>query len=244
MRITNDERVSVTAIINGNTLKVTRFAVALFLLSYCVGNYAQENLFDSPEYRKDIQDWNSAAKGSNKSRAEKIMKFGHLNDDGEIQYQYVVHVKDGLNIPQFMQTITNWGKIKYSNYKKALQNQSENSVEYSAMITNVAQAMGIAKATLVNATTFAKFEAKEDRARITVKVKHYSLAQGSLSGPKSVLTLPKDVFPYQNSDDKNIYAMAYINCHYNLILTLNSIFDYLNNNYAKIPEKNKENIDW
>ncbi len=210
----------------------------------CVCSKAQDKLFDCPEYAKDIQDWNSASKGSNKSRAEKIMKFGHLNDDGEIEYQYVVHLKDSLNIPQFMETVTNWAKVKYNNYDKALQSKTENSAEFSAMLMNVGQAMGAFKATIINASTFAKFEAKPDRVRITVKVKHYSLAQGSVSGAKTLLTLPKDVFPYQDSKDKNVYAMAFINCHYNLITNLAGIFDYLNKNYAKLPEKKKDDDNW
>ena len=210
----------------------------------CVCSKAQDKLFDCPEYAKDIQDWNSASKGSNKSRAEKIMKFGHLNDDGEIEYQYVVHLKDSLNIPQFMETVTNWAKVKYSNYDKALQSKTENSAEFSAMLMNVGQAMGAFKATIINASTFAKFEAKPDRVRITVKVKHYSLTQGSVSGAKTLLTFPKDVFPYQDSKDKNVYAMAFINCHYNLITNLAGIFDYLNKNYAKLPEKKKDDDNW
>ena len=224
---------------------ITRIvAFVLSLLTYSLDNYSQEKIFDSPEYAKDIQDWNSASKGSNKSRAEKIMKFGHLNDDGEIEYQYVVHLKDSLNIPQFMETVTNWAKVKYSKYDKALQSQTDNTVEYSAMLLNVGQAMGAFKATIINASTFTKFEAKPDRVRITVKVKHYSLAQGSVTGAKNELTLPKDVFPYKDSKDKNVYAMAFINCHYNLILNLASIFEYLNKNYAKLPEKKKEDDNW
>lgn len=216
----------------------------ILIITSCVCSKAQDKLFDCPEYAKDIQDWNSASKGSNKSRAEKIMKFGHLNDDGEIEYQYVVHLKDSLNIPQFMETVTNWAKVKYSNYDKALQSKTENSAEFSAMLMNVGQAMGAFKATIINASTFAKIEAKPDRVRITVKVKHYSLAQGSVGGAKTLLTLPKDVFPYTDSKDKNVYAMAFINCHYNLILNLNSIFEYLNKNYSKLPEKKKADDNW
>lgn len=224
------------------TLYYLTFAISM--MTFCMNSYAQEKLFNCPEYDKDIQDWNSASKGNNKSRAEKIMKFGHLNDDGEIEYQYVVHLKDSLNIPQFMETVTNWAKVKYSNYDKALQSKTENSVEYAAVIRNVAQAVGAFKATMINASTFAKFEAKADRVRITVKVKHYALGQSGVGGVKSDLTLPKDVFPYQDSKDKNVYAMAFINSHYNLILNLNSIFEYLNKNYAKLPEKKKADDNW
>ena len=223
---------------------IFRTTFLMLLLIFCMKGIAQDKIFVCPEYEKDIQDWNSTSKGSNKSRAEKIMKFGHLNDDGEIEYQYVVHLKDSINIPQFMETVTKWAKVKYSNYDKALQSQTENSVEYSAMLMNVGQAMGAFKATLIHASSFMKIEAKPDRFRITAKVKHYSLAQGSISGAKSVLTLPKDVFPYTDSKDKNVYAMAFINCHYNLILNLSSLFEYLNKNYAKLPEKKKEDDNW
>ena len=222
-----------------------QFLMVLMLLCFTTSEvFAQlEGKFYCQEYMNDVEAFKETIKGSIKIRCEKLKKLGHMNEDGEIQYQYVIHLKDSLNLPQFMATIKKWGSVTYSK-PEALISETDSTVEYKAMYLNVGQYAGAFKMTFIHGTAFSKIEAKADRIRITSRVQHYSLAQGSLGGAKAELTLPKDVYPFVDSKDKNTYGMAYINCNLNLIANVGSIIDYLNKNYDKIEEKNKANDNW
>lgn len=222
---------------------VRMFFVATMLLA-SQSSYAQlEGMFYSQEYMNDVEAFKGTIKGNIKTRCEKLKKLDHMNDEGEIQYQYVIHLKDSLNIPQFMATIKKWGEVTYSK-PEALISETDSTVEYKAMYLNVGQYAGAFKMTFIHGTAFSKIEAKADRIRITSRVQHYSLAQGSLGGAKAELTLPKDVYPFVESKDKNTYGMAYINCNLRLIANVASIIDYLNKNYNKIEEKKKADDNW
>ena len=225
-------------------MQIIRMFFIAFMLLSSQNIFAQlEGMFYCQEYMDDVEAFKGTLKGNIKTRCEKLKKLGHMNDEGEIQYQYVIHLKDSLNIPQFMATIKRWGEVTYSK-PEALISETDSAVEYKAMYLNVGQYTGAFKMTFIHGTAFSKIEAKADRIRITSRVRHYSLAQGSLGGAKAELTLPKDVYPFVESKDKNTYGMAYINCNLRLIANVASIIDYLNKNYNKIEDKKKADDDW
>ncbi len=216
----------------------------LLAMSWGCVNAQVDGFFTSPEYKADIQEYNKTTKGSNKKRCQMLMKLNHMNDDGEIQYQYVFHAKDTLNRVQLMETVKRWAKTNYKNLEKSTIAETDSTAEYTGYFMNVGQVVGAFKAVIINAISYVRIEAKADRIRITATVRHYSLAQGSVSGAKSVLTLPKNVFPYTESSNENTYAQAYINCNLNLITTVGSIILYLNKNYLSLPAKEKKDDDW
>ena len=224
--------------------KLRYLIMTMMLCLVSTKGYAQlEGMFYCQEFMNDVEDFKGTIKGNIKTRCEKLMKLGHMNDDGEIQYQYVIHLKDSLNIPQFMETIKKWGAVTYSK-STALVSETDSMVEYNATYLNVGQYAGPFKMTLINASASSKIEAKADRIRITSRVMHYSLASGSMAGAKNELTLPKETYPFIESKDKNTYGMAYINSNLRLIANVGSIIDYLNKNYIKQPEKKKEDSNW
>ena len=225
--------------------KKLRYLIMTMMLCLVSTNvYAQlEGMFYSQEFMNDVEAFKGTIKGNIKTRCEKLKKLGHMNDDGEIQYQYVIHLKDSLNIPQFMETIKKWGAVTYSK-STALVSETDSAVEYNATYPNVGQFAGQFKHTLINASASSKIEAKADRIRITSRVKHYSLASGSLGGVKNELTLPMETYPFIENKNKNTYGMAYINSNLRLIANVGSIIDYLNKNYSKQPEKKKEDNNW
>lgn len=225
--------------------KKLRYLIMTMMLCLVSTNvYAQlEGMFYSQEFMNDVEAFKGTIKGNIKTRCEKLKKLGHMNDDGEIQYQYVIHLKDSLNIPQFMETIKKWGSVTYSK-STALVSETDSAVEYNATYPNVGQFAGPFKHTLINASASSKIEAKADRIRIISRVKHYSLASGSLGGVKNELTLPMETYPFIENKNKNTYGMAYINSNLRLIANVGSIIDYLNKNYSKQPEKKKEDNNW
>ena len=225
--------------------KKLRYLIMTMMLCLVSTNvYAQlEGMFYSQEFMNDVEAFKGTIKGNIKTRCEKLKKLGHMNDDGEIQYQYVIHLKDSLNIPQFMETIKKWGAVTYSK-STALVSETDSAVEYNATYPNVGQFAGPFKHTLINASASSKIEAKADRIRITSRVKQYSLASGSLGGVKNELTLPMETYPFIENKNKNTYGMAYINSNLRLIANVGSIIDYLNKNYSKQPEKKKEDNNW
>ena len=220
------------------------FTVLLIAMNW-VCAYAQiDGYFTSSEYKADILEYNKTTRGSNKKRCQMLMKLNHINDDGEIQYQYVFHAKDTLNRVQLMETVKRWAKTNYKNYEKSTISETDSTAEYTGYFMNVGQVMGTFKAVIINAISYVRIEAKVDRIRITATVRHYSLAQGSISSAKSVLTLPQNVFPYTESSNESTYAQAYINSNLNLITTVGSIILYLNKNYPSFPTNKKKDDDW
>lgn len=220
------------------------FTVFLIAMNW-VCAYAQiDGYFTSSEYKADILEYNKTTRGSNKKRCQMLMKLNHINDDGEIQYQYVFHAKDTLNRVQLMETVKRWAKTNYKNYEKSTISETDSTAEYTGYFMNVGQVMGTFKAVIINAISYVRIEAKVDRIRITATVRHYSLVQGSISGAKSVLTLPQNVFPYTESSNESTYAQAYINSNLNLITTVGSIILYLNKNYPSFPTNKKKDDDW
>ena len=152
--------------------------------------------------------------------------------------------KDSLNIPLFMETVTNWAKIIFLDYNEALVEKTDNTVEYSVTLKKVGETSGMYHASTVNATSFYKIEAKPDRIRVTFKVKHYKFAKANLKGTKAMLILPSQVFPYTDSGDTKSFARAFLNCHVKLIESLSGFIDYINNRYEKLPEKKKVDDNW
>lgn len=222
-----------------------RFAIVTLMLLISTSSFAQlEGMFYSQEYMDDVEAFKGTIKGSIKTRCEKLKQLGHMNDEGEIQYQYVIKLKDSLDMSRFMETVRAWAEVNYKDAKKKLVEETDDMVEYTAVYAGVGQFNGPFKLSVINATAFSKIEAKPDRIRITSRVKHYSLSQGSLAGAKQELTLPKEVYPFVDCKDKNTYGMAYINSNLRLIANVASIIDYLNKNYDKIEKKKKDNEDW
>ncbi len=225
-------------------MKKILLLLTLVISSVNINAQKDNDFFTSPEFKADIQEYNKTTKGSNKKRCEMLKKLNHMNDDGEIQYQYVFYAKDSLNRQQLMETIRRWAKTNYRNYEKATISETDSTAEYSGVYMNVGQVMGTFKAVLISAISYVTIEAKSNRIRVTATVRHYSLAQGSIAGAKSVLTLPRDVYPYRDSANQSSYAQAYINCNLNLITTVGSILLYLNKNYPTFTSKEKKNDDW
>ena len=219
-------------------------AIALLLFAGLTAHAQVDGFFTSSEYKAAIQEYNKTTKGSNKKRCQMLMKLNHMNDDGEIQYQYVFYAKDTLNRAQLMETVKQWAKTNYKNYEKSTISETDSTAEYTGYFMNVGQTMGTFKAVIIHAISYVRIEAKADRIRVTATVRHYSLAQGSISGAKSALTLPKDVYPYTDSANQSTYAQAYINCNLNLLTTVGNILLYLNKNYPTLPDKKKKDDDW
>ena len=219
--------------------------LVVILVSIGCNAQGEDDFFTSPEFKTDILEYNKTTKGSNKKRCQMLMKLeNHMNEEGEIQYQYVFHAKDTLNRAQLMEIVKRWAKTNYKNYEKSTISETDSTAEYTGYFMNVGQVMGAFKAVIINAISYVRFETKADRIRVTATVRHYSLAQGSVSGAKSALTLPKSVYPYTDSSNQSTYAQAYINCHFNLITTVGGILVYLNKNYPSFPAKEKKNDDW
>lgn len=220
------------------------FSILLIAMCWCHLNAQVDGFFNSPEYKADIQEYNKTTKGSNKKRCQMLMKLNHMNDDGEIQYQYVFHAKDILNRMQLMETIKRWAKMNYKNYEKSTISETDSTAEYTGYFMNVGQVTGAFKIVIINAISYVRIETKVDRIRITATVRHYSLVQGSVSGAKTVLALPRDVYPYTDSSNQSSYAQAYINCNLNLITTVGSVLLYLNKNYPYLPANKEKDNDW
>lgn len=219
------------------------FWLTLIMMQPITAMSQTDTIFKCPEFYEDLKAHN-ACNGTPKPRAQKIMALNHMNEDKEIQYQYVIPVKDSIDVEQFMSTVKNWGNVTFNKPDESLKSSSATMVEYEATFPNVAVNSGYMKYTTISASMFVRIDAKPDRIRITGRIKHYLLAQGSLAGPKSVLTLPGDVYPFKESSNEQSYAMAFINSNAKVQNIIYALLNYINENYNKQKEKEKEDEDW
>ncbi len=218
--------------------------ILFFLALFPLFMYGQSLIeFKCPELDKDFENYN-ALKGGIKSQATKLMSYNHMNDDGEIQYQYILETDDTICIQRFMSVVDDWVNKVYKNPKESLVSKTENSCEYKANIPNVGKFMGMSKITLISASLYFKVDVKPNRIRLTGRVKHYQLIQGSLSGPKDVLCSPNTVFPFTESTNEKSYAMAFCNSNATVMNTIDSFLKYLNKNYNTQEEKKQKDDNW
>ena len=74
-------------------------------------------------------------------------------------------------------------------------------------------------------------DVKENRVRVTSRIFNY--IAGTWKGAEH--TAPGDCYPVvPDAKQKDSHAMAFINCHYNGLLTVSSLIKYLNDNISTI----------
>ena len=118
-----------------------RFAIVTLMLLISTSSFAQlEGMFYSQEYMDDVEAFKGTIKGSIKTRCEKLKQLGHMNDEGEIQYQYVIKLKDSLDMSRFMETVRAWAEVNYKDAKKNWSKKQmiwSNTLQYMLELVNL-----------------------------------------------------------------------------------------------------------
>lgn len=203
----------------------------------------EKDFFDCSEFFYDVKRFNSLEYMGNKSWAKAIINLNKMNQDKAIEWQYVINAQDTIDEKQFMNTIKKWQKQAFTS-DKVVKEETERSILFEAYSPQAAFITGYMSATSISVNLLLKIEIKENRFRITGNVNHYNMGSANLSGPESKSYIPGTVYPFEKTNHKESFSMAYINSNARLINLIDSFLKYLNSNYAIIEQKIQNDENW
>lgn len=201
------------------------------MLLFSIASVAQK--FECKELNSNQVRWNKTESGGNKSWAKVAIKQFPLNTDGDIYYKYTVVNTCKKTIKELMEMSNGFLKSNFNQDKGAeLKIDTVNNVCYGeGKWANVGQVMGFYNATLIHAELKIRIKVFADSLTFETKVPHYILGSADLMKGKteSDLVSPGDVFPSKlDSDHKESYAQAFINCNAYSYNTMINFLAYLN----------------
>ena len=199
-------------------------------------------VFTCEEFQNDLAKYKqiqSKYKASgNKTWSKELFKQFPCHNDGTITYEYILKSDSIFNIEDLYTNILNWYKVQCPTGVPT-NIPSSNHISCICILTNVGRAIGYMNATFINAKSEITVDIKENRVKILVKILQY-VSANTWNGAEVVL--PNSCFPCDpKKGQKDSHAMAFINCHYNALGTVNSLMKFLNDNISII--QNGEN-DW
>lgn len=212
--------------------------VAMLLIS--IASVAQK--FECMDFVSKLSKWNNTEVSGNKRWAKEAIKEFPLNVDGDIYYKYAV--TNGLNkTTKEMIEISNGFLKSILNLDKGAEIKVDtiNNICYGeGKWANVGQVTGLYNATIIHAELKIRIKVYKDSLTFEIKVPHYILGAFDLfkNGTESNLISPINVFPSNlDSDHKDSYAQAFINCNAYSFNTMSNFLSYLN------THKDDKNID-
>lgn len=214
------------------------FLIVLFITCW-TGCFAQ-HVWHSQDYEDaqkifDEVERNYKRKG-NKTWSKKLLEAFPVAEDKTIKHQCVVKSDSTFDIKVISHVLSAWCKIKYPEAVPDSVSSHEH-LRISGTLKGVGQTMGAA-GTYINAREEVMIDIKDNRVRVTSRIFNY--ITGTWKGAEH--NVPGDCFPVNlEASKKDSHAMAFINCHYNSLLTISSLIKYLNDNVSSI--KNNDD-DW
>lgn len=209
-------------------MKKTILFIALLLFS--IASIAQN--FECQELTSKLSRWNKTKSGNNKSWAKVAFKQFPLNKDGDIYYKYTVLNPSKKTIKEMMEMSKGFLKSNLNQDKGAeVKIDTVTNICYGeGKWANVGEVIGFYNSTIINAEIKIRIKVFADSLTFETKVPHYILGSFNLmKGTDSDLVSPGDVFPLkQDSDHKESYAQAFINCNAYSYNTMNNFLAYLN----------------
>lgn len=212
--------------------------IALFL-SCWICCFAQQ-VWHSQDYenaQKKFDEVKHAYKSKgNKIWSKKLLEMFPIASDKTIKHQCVIKSDSTFNVEIISQVLSAWCKIKFPDAVPDSVSSREH-LRISGILKGVGQTVG-AGGTYINAKEEVMIDIKDNRVRVTSRI--FNFIAGTWKGAES--NVPGDCFPVNpDASKKDSHAMAFINCHYNALLTISSLIKYLNDNTSTI--KNNDD-DW
>ena len=209
--------------------KLLLIVFANIITGFCFG----QNLWQSQEYENAQKIFDEVealyrSKG-NKIWAQKLLESFPIASDKTIKHQYVIRCDSTFSSDIICNVLSAWCKIKFPD---AVQSNVGSNVHFriSGTLIGVGKTSG-AYGTYINANEEVIIDVKENRVRVTSRIFNY--IAGTWKGAE--YTAPGDSYPVvSDAKQKDSHAMAFINCHYNGLLTVSSLIKYLNANISTI----------
>lgn len=210
----------------------------ILLLTYWTGCYAQ-NIWYSQDYEEAQKKFDEVSalykKKGNKTWSKRLLEMFPIASDKTIKHQCVVKSDSIFNVEIISQVLFAWCKIKFPDAIPDSVSSREH-LRISGTLKGVGHTMG-ASGTYINAKEEVMIDIKDNRVRVTSRIFNY--IAGTWKGAEH--NVPGDCFPVNpDASKKDSHAMAFINCHYNALLTISSLIKYLNDNISTI----KNDDDW
>lgn len=205
------------------------------ILSYC---FAQQ-VWHSQDYDAAQKKFDEVTaiykKKGNKTWSLKLLETFPISSDKTIKHQYVIISDSMFNTDVISRVVSAWCKTKFPDAVTDIVS-SRDQLRISGQLKGVGQTMGAA-GTYINATEEVVIDIKGNRVRVTSRIINY--VAGNWKGAE--YNVPGDCFPVNpDASKKDSHAMAFINCHYNALLTFSTLIKYLNDNVSTL----KPDDDW
>lgn len=175
-------------------------------------------------------------------------EFG-VDVNGAIHLDYIIEADTTFDIINTMECTLKWFEFAFSNQSSIKRCDYETGIIIgSGKYLNIGQysinAIYYAKTVKIHADVEIVIRFKENRLRVEAIVKHFNLVSGdSLLHGENKLVLVSEAFPCNpKSDNKNAYAMAFINAYANGYGLITKYMEYLNNNLTVNAIETNE--DW
>lgn len=219
--------------------KIFLFVLANLVL---IGGFSQQ-LWHCQEYddaqKKFDEICKKYEKSGNKTWSEKMLEAFPIASDKTIKHQYVVNCDSTFDVDVISHILSAWCKIKYPDAVPDSVSSHEH-LRTSGLLQGVGKVYGLygGYKTYINAKEEVIIDIKPNRVRVTSRI--FSYVNGTGKGVD--FTIPGDSYPVnQKAKQKDSHAMAFINCHYNALLTIESLIKYLNDNIATLKS---DDDDW
>lgn len=165
----------------------------------------------------------------NRTWSQKLLEVFSIASDKSIKHQYVIKCDTTFSADIISNVLSAWCKIKFPDAVQSNVGSNEH-FRISGTLRGVGKTNG-AYGTYINANEEVMIDVKENRVRVTSRIFNY--IAGTWKGAE--YTAPGDCYPVvPDAKQKDSHAMAFINCHYNGLLTVSSLIKYLNDNISTI----------
>lgn len=183
----------------------------------------------------DIEFFNNAKSGNNKW-AQAIKTAFPLNQNDQIELNYVLCCSDTLSRTELIALTEGWLGVVFTNAKDQIQESNENKTLCVGELGQVAFEQKFIGATRIMAPLEISVLYKDNRVRLTLLTRNYRMAYANVGTLESGTMIISSTFPFQKSKHKSAYAMAYINTISKLLNLADGYLNYLNKNTAVVDE--------
>lgn len=216
------------------------FFVFLYASILASIGYAQKT-WNCPEFDADLQKYNQISKQfkskGNKLWSEKLLEVFPIASDNTIKSQYIIKTDSIFNIEDINNVLLSWYKVKMTNLNPN-PTGSPDRLSGIAVLQNVGRYVGYMNATYINAQEEVTIDIKENKVRVTVAILGY-MSANSWQGAEVVY--PGSCYPcIRSGKQKDSHAMAFINSHSEMLNTVYSIMNHLNENSRVIKDGQDE----
>lgn len=214
--------------------------LSIMLTAVIHGQNVSTHVWQSQDYEDAQKKFDEVEKlykkSGNRTWSKKLLETFPIASDKTIKHQCIIECDTTFSADIISNVLSAWCKIKFP---EAVQSNigSNNHFRISGTLNGLGKTIGAA-GTYINAKEEVIIDVKENRVRVTSRI--FNFIAGTWKGAEHAV--PGDCYPVvPDAKQKESHAMAFINSHYNCLLTISSLIKYLNDNISSIK---KEDDNW